>query len=127
MKTNYLTIFLITSSLCFILYIISKQYNNLDINKEYNFIKDKVISTQNKIFSLGDNLWNPKNTYDVKFIITDNNYNNFELYAHKNILATNSKHFHILFSNNSAISTIHYSNVSLNAFTSILELLFRKI
>jgi len=91
------------------------------VNKLKNS-ENKLSEAEERTFALGENLWKKKHTYDIKFIINDNNTEH-EFYAHKYILTANSQYFEILFSKNTT-DVISYNDIHKKHFNSVLELLY---
>lgn len=89
---------------------------------KYHKTSQQLDEATARTFALGENLWNKKHTYDIKFIINTTK-GLAEFYAHKHILTANSEYFEILFANNKT-NLLEYTNLTKMEFNALLELLY---
>lgn len=129
MKQQYINIFIALIIMFFGICTISQTWKMIDYSTIIDELKDKLNFAENKlnfaeerIFALGDGLWNKQHIYDLQFNICDNDHEH-EFYAHKYILMTNSKYFENLLVDEN-ITNITYTGISKNEFNSIMEILY---
>lgn len=129
MKQLHANLILVCVFLCLALFTVTQNwklsdYSNMitDLTNKLKNSETKLSEAEERTFALGENLWNKKHTYDIKFLIGDNNTEH-EFYAHKYILTANSPYFEILFSKNTT-NVISYTDIHKKQFNSVLELLY---
>ncbi|QKF93874.1 BTB/POZ domain-containing protein [Fadolivirus algeromassiliense] len=129
MKSTYGYLLLISSIILFGGIFVSQYWKMSEYADQINKLKNQLFNTENKLseaesrtFALGTNLWNKKHTYDIKFVIENNNHIE-EFYAHKHILIANSPYFEILFSHNTT-NEIKYFDIDIDEFNLVMEILY---
>jgi len=124
MKQQYVNIFIALIIMFFGVCTISQTWKMIDYSTIIDELKDKLNFAEERIFALGDGLWNKQHIYDLQFNIRDNdNDHEHEFYAHKYILMTNSKYFENLLVDEN-ITNITYTGISKNEFNAIMEILY---
>lgn len=123
MKANVLNILLSGFLLVALLCLINQYSDSQSTHRQITELKDKLSEAEQKTFALGENLLNKKHTFDLKFIITDNDNIQHEFYTHKHILRVNSEYFDLYLSRNNT-DVINYKNISKQEFNAVIEILY---
>lgn len=129
MRSYYFNLVLISVVLLGGLYLTTQSWKLSDYSKQISDLRNRLLNTETKLtdaemrtYALGENLWNKKHTYDVKFIVGNDGALS-EFYAHKHILIANSPYFEIYFSHNTT-NEIQYCDINKESFNSVMEMLY---